>query len=177
MRIAVVQNALSADSSVPPDGFDVVFAHDDPLPSAAAGLGSVALLTGDEVFDAARLRSLADGSTDVLVLCPASESEIQAEGVLEYAIGLSDSVAGLVLVVENDGAEPGDPGHGGSAIVLLGEVLAEAMSGADLIEAEVRVPVPQPVPRNPLPELPTIIAQRIAHHEGRHVPVEYPADA
>ncbi len=140
-------------------------------------LGTVAVLSGDAAFDPDVLRKLAADGTDVLVLCPASESDLQAEAVLEFAIKLSDSVAGLVLVVENDGAEPGQPGHGGSAIVLLGEILAEAMGGADLLEAEIGIPVPQPVPRDPLPQLPTILAQRVANHQGRHVHVDYPSDS
>lgn len=177
MRIAILQRDIASDAGMPAAASDVLFTADDPMPGAAAGLGSITLLRGDEVFDLDLLRSLADGGTDVLVLSPGSESELQAEAVLEFAIGLSDCVAGLVLVVERDGAEPGEPGHGGSAIVLLGEVLAEAMSGADVIEAEVGIPVPQPVPRDPLPGLPTILAQRVAHHQGRHLAVDYPSDA
>jgi len=176
MRIAILQSDVASDALQPAGVFDVLFSADDPMPGAVADLGSVTLLRGDEVFDLALLRSLADGGTDVLVLSPGSESDLQAEAVLEFAIGLSDCVAGLVLVVERDGAEPGEPGHGGSAIVLLGEVLAEAMSGEDFIDAEVGIPVPQPVPRDPLPELPTILAQRVAHHQGTHVAVDYPSD-
>lgn len=177
MRIAVQQSLLGEHSPAVAQGYDIVLRAGEPIPESAAELGAVAVLSGDEVFDVAALKSLATERPDVLVLRPGSESELQAEGVLEWAIGLSDAVAGLVIIVEDDGAEPGDPGHGGSAIVLLGDVIAEAMSGADLIDATVGVPVPQPVPRNPLPELPTILAQRVAHHAGRHVPVEYPADA
>lgn len=172
----MVQRDVTCDTAPSATGFDVVFRRDDPSPSQAEALGRVAVLQGDAALDAESLRSLADGSIEVLVLSPGSESDIQAEGMLEYAIGLSDSVAGLVLVVEDDGAEPGSAGHGGSAIVLLGEVLAEAMSGADVIDAEIGVPVPQPVPRDPLPALPTILEQRLAHHQGRHLHHDYPSD-
>jgi len=176
VRVAIDQSTVASEPQTSPGDFDVVFRADDLQPPGSTGLGALAVLRGDEVFDLDHLRALTDGSVEVLVLAPGSESDIQAEAVLEFAIGLSDCVAGLVLIVENDGAEPGEPGHGGSAIVLLGEVLAEAMGGADRIDAEIGVPVPQPVPRDPLPELPTILAQRVAHHQGRHVSVDYPSD-
>ncbi|MDO9108794.1 MAG: hypothetical protein Q7U89_07375 [Coriobacteriia bacterium] len=176
MRIAIIQRGASAAVVEPPAGIDLVFQSGAPVPLGIEQLGSVTVLEGDDVLDLDLLRSLALEGTDVLVLMPRSESELQAEAVLEFAIALSDSVAGLVLVVEDDGALPGEPGHGGSMIVLLGEVLGEAMSGSDVIEATVGIPVPQPVPRDPLPSLPTILAQRLANHQGRHLDTEYPSD-
>jgi len=176
VRIAIDQSSVASEPQTSAGDFDVLFRTEDLQPPASAGLGALVVLRGDEVFDLEKLRALTDGTADVLVLAPGSESELQDEAVLEFAIGLSDCVAGLVLVVEDDGAEPGEPGHGGSAIVLLGEVLAEAMGGADRIDAEIGIPVPQPVPRDPLPELPTILAQRVANHQGRHVSVDYPSD-
>lgn len=176
MRIAIVQRGASDAAVESPAGIDLVFQSGAGVPFGIEQLGSVAVLEGDDALDLELLRALALEGTDVLVLMPRSESELQAEAVLEFAIALSDSVAGLVLVVEDDGAQPGEPGHGGSMIVLLGEVLGEAMSGSDIIEADVGIPVPQPVPRDPLPSLPTILAQRLANHHGRRLDTGYPSD-
>jgi len=105
-----------------------------------------------------------------------SESDLQAEAILEVALALSDSMAGLVLVADTDGAEPGDPGHGGSAIIRLGEMVAEAGDGDEVLIAEVATPVAQPEPREALPEIPTLLAQRLATHRGKRLEVEYLAD-
>lgn len=176
MRIAVVQTAGAVPLSAPPDA-ELVFSHSDLVPAGYEALGEVAVLLGDAAFDLTGLTSMAHRNVDVLVLAPGSESDIQAEAVLEFAIKLSDAVAGLVLIVEDDGADPGQPGHGGSAIVMLGEVLAEAMGGPEVLTAEIGLPVAQPMPRDPVPALPTILEQRVAHHEGRRVHTEYPSDS
>jgi hypothetical protein len=110
------------------------------------------------------------------VFLPRSENELQAEAILELALALSDSLAGLVIVVEPDGAEPGDPGHGGSAIIMFGKMVAEAMSGDDILYADIELPVGPPEPREPLPQMPPILQQRLAHHQGHQLEVDYPAD-
>lgn len=147
----------------------------EPL-AGRSELGKIGLLVGDAVLVRDEWESMLTQSPSAVVLNPRSESDLQAEASLELAIALSDSLAGLVIIAECDGAEPGDPGHGGSAIVLLGEVVAEALSGDDVLVADVLVPVPQPEPRDGLPQLPTILEQRIAHHHGVRPPVAYPAD-
>ncbi|TDB38717.1 MAG: hypothetical protein D9V44_03240 [Actinobacteria bacterium] len=139
-------------------------------------LGRVVTLSGDAAIDPEELGKLSVLPPDVLVLTPGAESDIQAEAVLELALALSFSVAGLVIVSERSGAEPGIPGHGGSAIVLLGEVLAEAMADDDILYAEIPVPIPPPGPRALLPAVPPILLQRLAHHRGQRLSVEYPAD-
>jgi hypothetical protein len=146
------------------------------IPGVAESLGTVALLVGDACIDPARLHGAAASEPDVLVLVPRSESDLQAEAVLELAIGLSESVAGLVLVVDAIGGEPGEVGHGGSAIISVGEVLAEAVADEELLVAEIGEPAPQPVSRQPVPPVPPILLQRLAHHEGRVPEVDYPAD-
>lgn len=149
------------------------------FPEAAGlpdGLQPAALFVGDAAIDPAEfVRALAHNPA-FAALAPRSESDLQAEAVLEVAIGLSYSLAGLVLVAECAGGEPGEPGHGGSAIVLLGEVVAEAVFDDDVLVADVAVPIPQPEPREDLPELPTILAQRLATHQGRKLAQPYPAD-
>lgn len=144
--------------------------------SDVAPLGRVLVLRGDAAIDPAALTQAGSRSPDVVVLAPGSESDLQAEAVLELAIGLSTSLAALVAIVEPDGAEIGEPGHGGSAIVYLGEVLAEALAGDDVIVADVATPVGPPEPRGTMPAPPPLLAQRLAAHKGAKVSVDYPAD-
>ncbi|MDO9556466.1 MAG: hypothetical protein Q7J82_02630 [Coriobacteriia bacterium] len=139
-------------------------------------LGHVAVLSGDAVVDPDALRQTLVYGADVVVLAPRSESDLQVEAVLELAIDLSLSVASLVLVVEPDGAQLGQPGHGGSAIVYLGQVMAEASTGDDMLFYDVDLPLSAPEPRAPVPQIALILAQRLAVHRGRKLDVSYPAD-
>jgi predicted amidohydrolase len=145
-------------------------------PDGLEDLGTMALLVGDAVLDVTELENLAAAAPDLAVLIPRAESELQAEAFLELAIALSDSLAGLVLVAEAAGGDPGQPGHGGSAIISCGKVLAEAVGEEDVLVADVVIPLAQPEPRDALPELPTILKQRYAAHHGERAPVDYPAD-
>lgn len=142
----------------------------------AEGLGRLALFVGDAAFRGTEWLNALASRPDFVVLCPRSESDLQAEAAFEVALALSDAMAGLVLVSECAGAEPGQPGHGGSAIILLGEVVAEALDEDDILIADIDVPAPHPEPREPLPALPTILSQRLAYHAGQRPEVEYPAD-
>ncbi len=148
-----------------------------PIFGAGERLGSVALVHGDSCFDSGAIAEVATSEPAVLVMTPLSENELQAEAVLEFAIGLSESVAPLVVVAEPVGGGFGEPGQGGSAIVLLGKVLAEAL-GPDggVLFAEVPEPLPRPSPPEPLPAVPTILAQRAATHAGRKLDMGYLAD-
>jgi hypothetical protein len=128
-------------------------------------------------MDYAQILVAAGKKPQVAIMVPNAENDMQAEAALELAIGLSDSLAGLVIVVGSAGAEPGEAGHGGSAIVHLGKVVAEAMGDEDqTLEFEVDTPIPQPEPRGLLPQIPTILSQRLANHQGRKPDVDYPAD-
>lgn len=138
--------------------------------------GVTVVLTGDSCFTPDSLACARGHAPGVVVLAPHAESEIQVEATLEFAIALSTSLASLVIVVGIDGADPGDPGHGGSALVYLGEVLAEAMAGDDLLYADVDRPVGPPESPDPMPEVPPLLAQRVAAHQGRKLEVDYPAD-
>ncbi|PKQ19488.1 MAG: hypothetical protein CVT66_09810 [Actinobacteria bacterium HGW-Actinobacteria-6] len=163
-------------------GAEVVVPPADISPDSASDLhaldvlGRVAFLAGDAAIDEAEYARLGQNPPDVLVLSPGAESDIQAEAVFEVALELSISLAGLVIITERTGAEPGKPGHGGSAVIVLGQVVAEALSDDDLLIADVMVPVLAPEPRAPLPKIPPILAQRLAHHRGQRLSVEYPAD-
>lgn len=142
----------------------------------AEPLGTAAMMAGDACFDTSAWARAAQQAPRVALLSPLSESDLQAEAALEIAIGLSDSLCGLVIVAECAGAESGEPGHGGSAIILLGEVLAEALGEEDVLVVDVMVPVPQPEPPAPPPEIPPILAQRVALHAGFKLEVGYLAD-
>lgn len=141
-----------------------------------AGLGRCALLWGDACIDPEVLAAAGAAAPGLALLAPASESDLQAQAALELAIGLSTSLASVVVVVEPDGADIGEPGHGGSAIVHLGQVLAEAMTGDDLLIADVPAPLGPPEAAGPLPEIPPVLLQRIAAHRGQRLAVDYPAD-
>lgn len=158
--------AARSDRDLPADGSALV----------VAAVGRVSVLAGDSVIDPRRLEHVASEGPDILVLSPGSESDLQAEAVLELALDLSVSVASLVLVVDEDGAEPGQPGHGGSAIVYLGQVMAEATEPCELLVHDVDLPLTPPEPRGPLPEVSPLLLQRLAAHRGVRLDVTYPAD-
>lgn len=150
--------------------------HDVALLQDLPDVGRVTLLSGDACFDCEVLAEVSEEKPGVAIMAPRSESELQAEAALEVAIALSTSLASLVIVAEPDGEERGEPGHGGSAIIHLGEVLAEAMAGDDLLFAEVTTPLGSPESPAALPEIPSVLAQRICAHRGLKVEVSYPAD-
>ncbi|MDZ4168936.1 MAG: hypothetical protein U1E26_04670 [Coriobacteriia bacterium] len=175
-------DVLEALAAAPGSGPSCVWATPGVWPEGcelvprAESLGRVLSIAGDACFDPALWARALEWEPDALILSPGSESELQAEAALEVAIALSDAVCGLVIVAECVGAEPGEPGHGGSAIIHLGDVVAEAIGEEDLLVADVPVPVLPPEPREPLPEVPVILAQRLAHHAGRKPEVGYLAD-
>lgn len=139
-------------------------------------LGRPALLVGDSVLDKAVWREVLAAEPSFAVLCPRSENDLQSEGALELGIALSDSLAGLIMIAECDGAESGQSGHGGSAIIVLGDLMAEALGGDEVLMADVTVPIPQPEPRESLPALPTILSQRLSRHRGQKPTADYLAD-
>lgn len=161
---------------------DLIMVHPDTGHGASSALrdhdviGRVALLQGDECIDPDVLAATAAAKPGMVVLAPGSESDLQAQAVLELAVPLSTSLASVIVVVESDGAEIGQPGHGGSAVVHLGEVVAEAMSGDDLLVVDLPAPLGPPESAGALPELPPVLAQRLAAHRGQKVEVSYPAD-
>jgi hypothetical protein len=54
--------------------------------------------------------------------------------------------------------------------------MAEAITDDELLVADIMVPPPAPQPRERLPDVPTILQQRLAHHEGRKLDSGYLAD-
>jgi len=164
----VLPTVLSIDTSL------------EPFLAACASppaIGSILELRGDECCDVDAFVSAGLAPPDVTVLRPLSENDLQSEAFLELAIALSDSLAGLVIIAECVGAELGDPGHGGSAVVVLGEVVAEALVDDEIIFTDVVVPIAYPEPREPLPQIPLLLRQRTAFHAGHKLEVpDYPAD-
>lgn len=154
-------------------GFGLV---SEPL-EAFPELGKIAMLVGDSCMTGVELIRMLGDSPSVALMAPRSESDLQAEAVLELALGLSESLAGLVIVSECCGSDPGDIGHGGSAIIHLGKMLAEALGDDDeLLIVDIDVPIEQPEPREALPAIPPILTQRTATHRGEKPEVDYPAD-
>jgi hypothetical protein len=161
--------------ATPPDA-DGFSATAPPL-EGIEGLGRIALLAGDSCMMGLELVRILGDAPNVAVLAPRSENDLQAEAMMELAMGLSESLASLVLVTESAGAEPGDIGHGGSAIIYLGEVLAEAMGQEDaILYADIELPLSRPESPEPLPAIAPILLQRVAHHSGQHPPMDYPAE-
>ncbi len=149
---------------------------DDVAVLELGSLGKAALLSGDAPVDPEVHKQLLEIEPEVIVMLGRCESDLQAEALLEVAIGLSDSVAGLVIVVDPTGAEPGEVGHGGSAVAHLGEVVAEALGDDEVILVDVETPVPAPQPREALPSVPPILMQRLAFHRGEKPSADYPAE-
>ena len=156
------------NTAIMPDG-----AHFATLPI----LGPTVLMVGDACMDYQEILTASGKKPRVAILAPGSENELQAEALSELALGLSSSLAGLIVIAEAIGAEPGQPGHGGSSIIHLGQVLSEAMGGGDeTLTADIDAPIAQPEPRGLLPKVPTILSARLAHHLGQKPQVDYPAD-
>ncbi|MDY0340088.1 MAG: hypothetical protein RBS17_02585 [Coriobacteriia bacterium] len=166
------------EADVPGVDVTVASGSDDVADSfeSVGPAGMMVLLVGDDCFAPDRLRAARAAAPGIAVLAPGVESEIQGEATLEFVIALSTSLASLVMLVETDGAEGGEPGHGGSAIVYLGEVVAEAESEDAIIYADVETPIGPPEAPGPTPVVPSLLAQRVATHSGRKLEVDYPAD-
>jgi hypothetical protein len=159
-----------------PPGADGFAATAPPL-EGIEDLGRIALLAGDACMTGLELVRILGDAPTVAVLAPRSENELQAEATMELAMGLSKSLASLVLVTESAGGEPGSIGHGGSAIIYLGDVLAEAMGQEDaILYADIEVPLGRPESPEPLPSIAPILLQRVAHHLGQQPPMDYPAE-
>jgi len=146
------------------------------VPDDPAAPGRTVIIAGDACFSPAVLTDVWAVRPDVVVLAPASESELQAEAAVEFGIALSSTFAPLVIIAEPDGSELGQPGHDGSAIIHLGEVLAEAFCPDELLMGDVEVPLVRLEHREDLPAVPHVLAQRVAAHQGARLPVDYPAD-
>jgi predicted amidohydrolase len=139
-------------------------------------LGRTLALVGDACIDPALHDRICAMSPQAMVWQADAESALQAEAVLELALDASLSLAGLVVIAANVGGSGRTAGFGGSAIVHLGEIVAEAGEEEDVVIATIDVPVELPDRPGPLPVLPPILAQRLAHHHGTRPLPDWPAD-
>ncbi len=157
----------------------VSFAADEDTTGriAQTPLGTTALVSGDACLRDETAARIKDARVDAVVWRPGAESDLQAEAVVEYALACAPVLAGLVILAECSGV-PGHPAHAGtSAIIHLGELVAESVSNDDeVLIADVEVPLSAPEPDLVLPKLPPLLAQRLAAHDGRKPEVDYPAD-
>lgn len=133
------------------------------------------VLVGDECISEEIFPLIEEEQPQAVLWQLESESDLQAEALLEFAIEASVAQAGLVLVASTIGEDRGHVSCGGSAIVHAGDILAEARDGEDVIVADIEVPVEVPERRR-RPHLPPILAQREAVHRGRKLRPDYPAD-
>lgn len=139
-------------------------------------LGRTVALLGDDCFDPGCHERLQGLRPQALVWQADAESPLQAEAVLEVALDASLSLAPLVLVAAVVGRARGVSGHGGSAIVHLGDIVAEAGDDEEIVSADLDLPAELPDRPGPLPVPPPILVQRLAHHHGEKPAVDYPAD-
>jgi predicted amidohydrolase len=148
------------------------------LQASATGLGKTLVLSGDACIDEALFPEIETLGLDALVWQASTESALQAEALMELALDASLSLAGLVLVAGVWGEARGFHSFGGSAIACLGELVAEAGDGEDLLVADLDTPVALPVRRGPRPVPAPVLAQRLAVHRGTSAPLHStPGDA
>jgi hypothetical protein len=113
----------------------------------------------------------------VLIMTPMSENDLQAEAVFELALQLSESLAGLIIVAEPVGAEPGEAGMVAAPSSCSAKCSpSRSVSEGSVLVADIPEPVPLPEPPEPLPAVPDHLAQRLATHEGRRLDMGYLAD-
>ena len=146
------------------------------LRSSHTPVGKTVVLIGDDCVDPELYESVAASEPDALVWQFDSESSLQAEALLEYALDCSLSLSGLILVASTVGAARGHEGHGGSAIVHMGEIVEEAGSGEEVLVADVDVSSLRPLEASRIPTLSPILTQRLDVHRGRRSAVDWPAD-
>ncbi len=139
-------------------------------------LGRTLTLVGDACIDPTAYDRVDELAPEAMIWQLDPESTLQAEALLETALDASLSLAGLVVIAATTGKARGTAGFGGAAIVHLGEILAEAGDDEEIVTADVPVPVALPDRRGPRPQLPPILAQRLAVHGGTRAPVDYPTD-
>jgi predicted amidohydrolase len=137
------------------------------LHPAPTRLGSTLVLAGDDCIDASLYPEVESLGLEALVWQMATESPAQAEALLELALDASLSQAGLVLTACLYGEARDISSSGGSAIVHLGEILAEAGEGEDLLLADVHIPVLLPERRGRRAVPAPVLQQRFAAHHGK----------
>lgn len=140
-------------------------------------LGLTSLATGDVCLNPETGRMAREAGVHAVVWSPGAESELQAEAIIEYVLQCAPALAGLVVLAECTGSSAHLGQSGVSAIVLFGELVAESAGAEDeILYVEVEGAWEASEQDLALPELPPLLAQRLAVHEGRRASVEYPWD-
>jgi predicted amidohydrolase len=137
-----------------------------PLEPFPTRLGTTLVLSGDDCIDPAHYPAIERMGLEALVWQTDTETSQQAEALLELGLDASLSLSGLVLIAGVTGHARGVTSFGGSAIVHLGEIVAEAGDGDDLLVADVATPATLPVRRGPRCVPAPVLAQRLAEHRS-----------
>lgn len=139
----------------------------DPLAVSHSAAGRALVLGGDECLDPELYPTIEILAPGMLVWQVETESTLQAEALLELALDASQSQSGLIVIATPVGNARGTESCGGSAIVHLGEIVAEAGSGEEIIYADVVVPVMLPEKRRMRAVPAPVLQQRLAVHRGK----------
>ena len=137
---------------------------DERMEPKATALGRTIALDGDDCIDPDLFPAIQESVCDSLVWRFNAEDPLQAEAALELALDASLHLAPLVVIASVTGNSRGVHSAGISAIVHLGEILAEGGSGEELLVAD--VPNPGGFPEQPrtLPAPAPVLVQRLAVH-------------
>lgn len=148
----------------------------DDIATRPTSLGRTIVLEGDACVDADRFAAIQAATPDTVVWLFNAEDELQAEAMLELALDASTTLAPLVIIAAATGEGRALSFAGTSAVVHLGEIVAEGGRGEDLVLADVRVPSMLSEHARRLPEPAPVLVQRLAAHRHEKAPVDYPAD-
>jgi hypothetical protein len=147
-----------------------------PPVASPTALGRTVVLAGDDCIDPALFDQVKALEPDALVWQFDAEDELQAEACLELALEATLTLAPLVIVAAVTGSARGVDVRGTSAVVHLGEILAEGGSSEDLLIADVQLPAVALERVKRVPEPAPVLRQRLAAHHGAKAQTGYPAD-
>ena len=145
----------------------------DPLAVSHSAAGRALVLGGDECLDPDLYPAIEVLAPGILVWQVETESTLQAEALLELALDASQSQSGLIVIAAPVGSARGTESCGGSAIVHLGEIVAEAGSGEEIIYADVVVPVMLPEKRRMRAVPAPVLQQRLSVHRGKRPRIDH----
>ena len=145
----------------------------DPLVVTHSAAGRTLVLGGDECIDPDLYPAIEVLAPGMMVWQTETESTLQAEALLELALDASQSQSGLIVIAAPVGNARGVESFGGSAIVHLGEIMAEAGDGEEIIYADVVVPVMLPEKRRMRTVPAPVLQQRLAVHRGKRAKIDH----
>jgi len=148
----------------------------EEMACSPTALGRTIVLADDDCIDPALFPLVQALGCETLVWMFVAEGDLQAEAILELALDASLTLAPLVIVASVTGHARDVDAHGLSAIVHLGELVAEGGGGEDLLIADLAVPAAMTQHVRRLPEPTPVLLQRLAAHRGTTAPLDHPAD-